>query len=896
MILFYDGSTIPTGWTCISCNPGDDFYQKFIMGDVTYNLTGGATAHNHTIASFLTSTVTGSYSSSASSGGAGTHNHNVAIINVATASNLPSYRNLKIIKYDNGIPTTLPSGIIGMFNSTSLPTNWNQYTDENNYFIRGESLTNQTGGNNTHSHSVTGIISSGVPTVDYGSESTPTDASNGHTHSFSTTSNNSSSTPPYTTVILAKLNTSSSVPNNLIAMFDGDVDAKLWYAKSNSTTEFFQKFLIANSTYNQTGGSVNHTHANILNFNSLNPSSTRNGGSASGIATSGSHTHKINLTNFNTTSQLPPYISVVIAQRVSSLQVTLNTPQNNYNTTSNSVDFNCTASSSESNISNITLYGNWSGGWHANYTNNTASLNLNEVYLNISRTISDGYYKWNCLAYDINGKSSMASSNFTFFVDNSTPQIQFISPTPNNGQIITSTRTVTINTSHTESYPSKLILSWNGANTTYNYNGSFTNISKADLPNGVYFYYVWVNDTSGHVNSTETRNVTISSLLPLITISSPGTSLGVPSFPATITVDFIVQNGNSCTRNVTKSDGTIIIPTASFNCGDIISFDFTADEIATYTIQIWANNSEGSITSTRYTTIFIETPPPGGGQGGGGGGAGGVITQVQVFALKSPKEIANTSDLTRAILYARMFEIIGESQDEITKDRFLRLKTELAGNKTNPTDDELKLWMGQYGKREIEYVLVTEQDYLNYRLIATPIQQVPFKTLQPRISLPLISLNLFFDDSIKANYKVNANKLIQSCTVTSGPFKCSIPDNATSTAIVSLESHDYNSLFKTYTGHVVFESITKETKDLEIRIQLINLGVSFQINGGTTGIKASFPQNLFITTNQGKIVGIKILIPLIALIVVLMIVFRKQISIIKVKTEKQLGAMLEQKS
>ena len=88
--------------------------------------------------------------------------------------------------------------------------------------------------------------------------------------------------------------------------------------------------------------------------------------------------------------------------------VTLNLPVNTANLTSNPVTFNCSATDNEQLV-NITLYGNWSSGWHANQTNNlTGTDNSTTFQLNLS----NGIYVWNCLATDNTSNSSFAAANY----------------------------------------------------------------------------------------------------------------------------------------------------------------------------------------------------------------------------------------------------------------------------------------------------------------------------------------------------------------------------------------------------------------------------------------------------------------------------------------------------
>jgi hypothetical protein len=98
---------------------------------------------------------------------------------------------------------------------------------------------------------------------------------------------------------------------------------------------------------------------------------------------------------------------------------TLNSPVDYYNTSSNSVIFNGTAYD-DINLINVTLYGNWSGGWSENETNNSG---INNSFYLFTETIPEGTYVWNYYACDnaTSTQCSFATSNRTFTIDLSAP-------------------------------------------------------------------------------------------------------------------------------------------------------------------------------------------------------------------------------------------------------------------------------------------------------------------------------------------------------------------------------------------------------------------------------------------------------------------------------------------
>ncbi len=144
---------------------------------------------------------------------------------------------------------------------------------------------------------------------------------------------------------------------------------------------------------------------------------------------------------------------------------------------------------------------------------------LTNWYANMT-DLADGTYNYTVWAENTTGGWNWTERRYVT-IDTILPQISFISPTPANDTNQT-WGTITINVSITETNPDKLILNWNGTNTTYNYSEAFWNTTKSDhsftssfislqpaVRDGNYSYYVWINDTAGNSNRTETRTITI---------------------------------------------------------------------------------------------------------------------------------------------------------------------------------------------------------------------------------------------------------------------------------------------------------------------------------------------------------------------------------------------------
>jgi hypothetical protein len=327
LIVFWDGATVPSGWSCVSCDASEDFYQRFFRGNDSYGATGGADTHTHTSTSSSIANTTGltieevALETAVSSGG---HTHPSFTPTIGSASNIPQYRQLKIIRADSsGVPVNLPAGAIAMFDNT-VPAGWTRYAVQDGNYIRGENTVAATGGSNTHTHNITGTIGAGTGVGSARSNGgTVPSANDGHTHNVNANSNSSNSEPPFIHTILGKLNTTNPVPFGVITIWDGPIPGS-WSNVSATGQPFNQRFVKPQANYNTTGGSSTHSHTDST-FAS-DPTDVGFTGSlrSGGVNAGGGHTHNVTVSGFSTDNSLPPYIDVIIAK----LGV-LNTPPNN---------------------------------------------------------------------------------------------------------------------------------------------------------------------------------------------------------------------------------------------------------------------------------------------------------------------------------------------------------------------------------------------------------------------------------------------------------------------------------------------------------------------------------------------------------------------------------------
>ncbi|MFA6354351.1 MAG: hypothetical protein WCX12_01545 [Candidatus Paceibacterota bacterium] len=265
MILLWDGTSgnIPSGWTCISCVAADPFFNVFPRASSTYGTaSSSADTHEHTMtwtgteAPDLLDTRTNIATPSTLT--SDTHTHTWPNITATATSQVPVYLQLLFIE---AATTTLPQGAIGMFSiaSSALPANWSYYSEMQNKYLRGGSATS-TGGSAQHGNIIpnTGSSSSTV-TLKSGTFSASVSAN--HDHYVSGTLDMASNTPSFYTFTFAKVTAATtSVPNNLVAMFDNTSLPANWSIISSAGSSISGRLALGSSTAAGTGGATFHTH------------------------------------------------------------------------------------------------------------------------------------------------------------------------------------------------------------------------------------------------------------------------------------------------------------------------------------------------------------------------------------------------------------------------------------------------------------------------------------------------------------------------------------------------------------------------------------------------------------------------------------------------------------
>lgn len=319
MIAFWtSSSTIPSGWTCISCTATSTFYNRFPLGGATYGTTGGFATTTHS----ASGTVNLGTGVNTENNGGNTvsvegHTHTITPV-VASTTTLPAYRALRVIQNNSaGTPATIPAGVVFIFDGT-LPSGWacisctatgtlyDRYPMGQNSIVSSSS--------NTHRHGITGTTSSaGGSTVTARGNGTQVTASPpAHTHTLSASTTLTNHEPPYLEVLFATSSVSTGTPLNAITMWSDTPPAGWLDRSSNDTKPFYNRYIKGAATYGTTGGAETHTHTDVSASSSqpLGTASRRTGA----VGSKGTHTHRVDVTNFTTASNTPPYVTVMFAK------------------------------------------------------------------------------------------------------------------------------------------------------------------------------------------------------------------------------------------------------------------------------------------------------------------------------------------------------------------------------------------------------------------------------------------------------------------------------------------------------------------------------------------------------------------------------------------------------
>ncbi len=330
-IAFTDG-TVPSGWTCISCASGDPFYQKFPRGNTTYGGTGGSDTHTHTMS--LVSAVNSGATVETYDDGTitlfadSTETHtSISNTSVSSGTNLPQYRDLKVIRYNNtGSPSTLPVGIIALFDAA--PTgNWTRYSNQDGYFVYGGNDTNVCSDAcaATHTHTYSGTLASNASasgTTSWGGTASINGALVLHSHTFSGSIAAQDHTPSRVDALLYQTTATVATPPGILGLWSATPPSG-WTSVSGAGGDYNGKLLNGASAYAVPAANGTHTPTNgTVTSTSATGTAKRKSDVSTIPVSAASHTHSTTV-SFSSSDNLPPYFDAIIAKKDAATSVTI---------------------------------------------------------------------------------------------------------------------------------------------------------------------------------------------------------------------------------------------------------------------------------------------------------------------------------------------------------------------------------------------------------------------------------------------------------------------------------------------------------------------------------------------------------------------------------------------
>lgn len=346
--------------------------------------------------------------------------------------------------------------------------------------------------------------------------------------------------------------------------------------------------------------------------------------------------------------------------------ITLNSPSNlnYYKQDYGEITFNCSAElSSYRELTNISLYGTWNGGWHNNETKNITGSGISNSTTFTKNITTDGQYYWNCIAYNNESESAFASSNRTFIVDTYNPNISIIYPLNNASDLAND---IDIEYNVDDNYDTdycKYQKDNNGTNVTLS---TCQNITSEIWTTSNHTIKIWVVDLAGNENSS-TITFTIDNTPPSIDNITIYTTNGSQTINFSLNVSD--THLSSCWYSIFNSTGGIDPATSentSVSCNSIGNSE-TVSAYGTYNFTLYANDTVGNEASN--TLQFTTSASNGTTIISGGGGSTTIINAEYNWTMEAVEGVARY-DIEMSILSKRKFiiefENLGESARNIT--------------------------------------------------------------------------------------------------------------------------------------------------------------------------------------------------------------------------------------
>jgi PGF-pre-PGF domain-containing protein len=301
------------------------------------------------------------------------------------------------------------------------------------------------------------------------------------------------------------------------------------------------------------------------------------------------------------------------------INVTLQSPTNLSYTNTRNVNFTFIPEwNSFVTMDNCTLYGNFTNGWAANETNQSALVS--GTINGINNTVSaDGPYLWNIYCYNDSSQYDFYTPNWTVIVDTTNPTF---ANNNSNTSSINSTYPVLIYANWSDDVG--LNYSWLSTNETgnwFNYtDGTYSspydiNLSAGEtwsnftwdnntFESGVVAWKIYANDSAGNENVTGNMTFTVNdTIAPRYSNNSTNTTAaGVPTLFSLQWVDYAGLSGyifsfDNCSGGLNLSNNTWVSMTGATNWSNVTNTtNYTAGCNVSW--KVYANDTSNNWNST----------------------------------------------------------------------------------------------------------------------------------------------------------------------------------------------------------------------------------------------------------------------------------------------------------
>jgi len=425
--------------------------------------------------------------------------------------------------------------------------------------------------------------------------------------------------------------------------------------------------------------------------------------------------------------------------------------------------------------------------------------------LNITFSLPGGDIDYTLTLYSNDSVGNENSSSVTFGIRTVSPVI-VLSPTNNthSNRLTDHYFNFTVTTNSDSIDTCQLWGNFNGTwllNQTLTspvYDGSNNNFSAVNLTEGDFLWNVWCNDSLSNSGwALNNLSFTTDTTDPSVNITSP--TNGSSSSGSTQAISYSTTDTNIDTCYFTLKDSTGAIhnyaENTSLNCS-ATSRSISILSYGTYTMYIYADDKADNTGTDQVTFTLTEPSTP------GGSGGGGSPTTVSVVSLKATEDVRILTDLQRAIIYAKIYEL---QEDGLTIEEKTQIIEDLKKDSITLTITELTLLYNQMIDEQIENIKVSESIADRYNLIKT-ILVFPFE-VEPRLMSGDTSFVCAKVGGEVKQFKrpIKSNKLFESCEVTQGNWQCEVSEDKT-TAYIIYDFKEPDFFIQTLEGEVKYIS------------------------------------------------------------------------------------------